>query len=90
MATIINKRHLHIRKPCTCYGCGEGYLTGSKMLRITGKVDGLIVVQLYCWECEDWLERHDWIDPLELEAGHIRKNTRRMSWRELDRVEGGA
>ena len=27
---------------------------------------------------------------LELEAGHIRKNTRRMSWRDLDRVEGGA
>ena len=31
-----------------------------------------------------------WIDPLELEAGHIRENTRRMSWRELDRVEDGA
>lgn len=90
MATIINKRHLHIRKPCTCYGCGEELLRGHRMLRVAGKVDGQITAVRYCYECEDWLERHDWINPLELEAGYIRKNTRRMSWRDLDRVEGGA
>ena len=87
---LFNKKLVTIRTSHICHGCGEKYRAGHKMTRIAGKVDGQVLAVLYCLFCTDWLERHDWINPLELEAGHIREKTWRMSWRELDRVEGGA
>jgi hypothetical protein len=72
-ALVFNKKLVTNRKAHICHGCGEELLRGHRMLRVAGKVDGQIIAVRYCYECEDWLERHDWIDPLELEAGHMRK-----------------
>ena len=67
------KKQVRTRVKHICHGCGKEFKPPSWMVSVTGTFDGKVETVYFCRDCWYWLELNDWIDPLELGAGEIRR-----------------